>query len=144
PYSEEDLRERMTRYGWRVSGHRFGFMQIRLTGLDSHADNVTENDESLYTFAAANIAEELASERFGQFQIMNFHDLSVGLFVILPEREPMTSLLRSLAEEITGAVNRLLKLQVTITISRPLEEVKRMMAVFIELERVSSFRQFVN
>lgn len=144
PYSEDDLRERMTRYGWKVGSHRFGFMQIRLTGMDAHAEDVTENDESLYTFAAANIAEELASARLEQFHIMNFHDLSVGLFVILPEQEPMTEMLRSLAEDITAAVNKLLKLQATITISRPLEEVKRMMAAFIELERVSSFRQFVN
>lgn len=144
PYSENDLRERMTRYGWKVGEHRYGFMQIRLTGMDAHAEDVTENDESLYTFAAANIAEEMASERFEQFHIMNFHDLSVGLFVILPEHEPMTAMLRSLSEDITAAVNMLLKLQATITISRPLDEVKKLMATFIELERVSSFRQFVN
>ncbi|WP_206109304.1 AraC family transcriptional regulator [Paenibacillus sp. HB172176] len=148
-YSERELRERMARYGWQTGGHRFGFMHIRLTGLDGHAGEVTENDESLFTFAASNIAEELAEERFEQFHVMNFHNLALGLFVILPDRGQAIEgsnmpRMRELAEDITSAINKLLKLQAAITISKPLDEVKRLTATFMELERASSFRQFVN
>lgn len=143
-YSESDLRERMQHYGWEVAQHKFCIVYIRLTGMDSSLERFSSHDESLVTFAASNITEELASMRFEQIHAMNFHDLSVGLFIIVPEQQSVAEPLQLLGEELTAAINQLLKLQVTITISRPVEEVKGMTAAFMELERAAGLRQFVN
>lgn len=143
-YSEHDLRERMRRLGWQVDHHWFVLMQIRLTGMDRMDVPMTSDDESLVTFAAYNIAEELASSRFEQFHAMNFHNLSVGLFVIAPDHVDIARELRDMSDDVTAAVNRLLRMQVTVAVSRAETDVKRMRAVMLELERAAGFRQFVN
>ncbi|XEC96310.1 AraC family transcriptional regulator [Paenibacillus tarimensis] len=143
-YSEEDLRERMQRYGWKIDNHQFHMLHIRLTGSDNLSERFSQKDESLVTFAASNITEELAAERFEQFNVMNFHDLSVGLFIITANDQPIAYQLQSLGEQITTVINQILKLQVTITISRPTNQIKRISETFMEVERAAGFRQFVN
>ncbi|GGF95231.1 AraC family transcriptional regulator [Paenibacillus abyssi] len=143
-YSEEDLRERMKRYGWNVENHCFHVLHIRLTGDRILNERYAHGDQSLVTFAASNIMEELAAHRFEQFSVMNFHDLSVGLFIMSPADMPLSECLNAYGEEITSAINRILKLQVTITISRQTDTVRRMAETFMEVERAAGFRQFVN
>lgn len=141
-YSEKDLRERMKHYGWRVSDQQFTMVSVQLTGLANVPDRFLSGDEGLVTFAAANIIEELAAERFQQYNILNFHDLSIGLLVIAPMEEPQHAKIRNLAEALTEAINNLIKLNVTITISRPTMLVSSLPGLFLDVTQATSYRLF--
>lgn len=140
-YSEEELRERLQRYGWHVEGHRFCMLHIQLTGYGSVSDRFS-GDESLVSFTAANIMEELARERFGQFGVIPFYNLSIGLLVAMPDEPDNGGRLHALAEELTLAVNRILRMQLTVTIGKPAAMVKDVPALFAEMVRASGFRIF--
>ncbi|PZD94446.1 AraC family transcriptional regulator [Paenibacillus sambharensis] len=141
-HSEEHLRERMKRYGWETPGSRFYIVHFQLTGWEQEG-RFSYGDESLLTFAAANIMEELAAARLEQYNVLNFHDLSVGLFVIMPEEDEGTELLSQLAGEVTSAVNRLLRVQVAAAISRPVDTISRVTEAYMELERAAGFRRLI-
>ncbi|WP_199620735.1 helix-turn-helix domain-containing protein [Paenibacillus alkalitolerans] len=147
-YSEEDLRKRMELYGWEVDNHRFRILHIQLTGHEALNERFTHGDESLVTFAAANIIEELAAQQLEQYSVVNFHDLSVALLVMSPdsgiENGTVSDLLQVLGEEITKTVNRIIKMQVTITISRQIGSIQSIPDSFMEVERAAGYRKFIN
>ncbi|TLS49620.1 AraC family transcriptional regulator [Paenibacillus antri] len=143
-YSEHDLKERVKLYGWNVDDHVFHIVHIQLTGYDVLTERFAHGDESLVTFAASNIIEELSAERFEQFSVVNFHDLTVGLLVMSPSDTPVSERLHALGEEITKAVNRIIKMQVTITISGKIGGIRHVPDMFIEVERATGYRKFVN
>jgi len=143
-YTEADLRERMKRYGWKVDQHQFHVLQIQLIGFSSLSSRFPPGSESLVTFAASNIIEELTKEHYEQFGVVNFHDLSVGVLIMSMKNEALANQLNFLGEDITKVINRILNIKVTITISRLTDSVKRISETFMEVERASGFRQFVN
>lgn len=143
-YTERDLEARMKLYGWDIERHHFRIMHMRLTGYDILTERFSQGDESLVTFAASNIIEELAAHQFEQFSVMNFHDLTVGILVMYPEDDSVSERLQALGEEITKAVNAIIKMQVTITISGRMEGIQQVPDMFIEVERATGYRKFVN
>jgi len=143
-YTEEDLRERMKRYGWEVDYHQFHVLQIQLIGYSGLISKFPPGNESLVTFAASNIIEELTKEYYEQFGVINFHDLSVGVLIMSRKNETRSNQLNALGEEMTKVINRILNMQVTITISRLIEGVKQISETFMEVERASGFRKFIN
>ena len=142
--SEGDLLNRMRSLQWKVDTHSYYFIHIYLIGMDSLDNQMTSNDEGLITFAAYNIADELISGRFSQCHVMNFHDLSVGVFIMEPTGHEIHDTLIKFCKEMTELVNQLLKLQVITTVSRETTEIKKMANIFMELERAASYRQFRN
>lgn len=142
--SEEDLKERMKLYGWEVDNHQFRILYIQLTGLERLADRFSQGDESLVTFAAANMAEELAAEYFHQFSVMNFHNLTAALLVMSPKGERLSEPLQALGEQITKAVNANLRMQVTILISSRIDRVRDIPDQFMAVERAMGYRKWVN
>ncbi|HZG87782.1 AraC family transcriptional regulator [Paenibacillus sp.] len=142
-YSEEELRERLRKYEWDVAGHSFYLMYIQLTGHDSVSDRFS-GDESLVSFSASNIIDELARERFGQYCVIPFYNLSAGLLISCPADEDTERRLRELGDDMTKAINAILKMRVSITIGRSEGCVKRLSDVFMEVERASNYRQFGN
>lgn len=143
-YTERDLEARMKLYGWNIERHHFRIIHIQLTGYDILTERFSQGDESLVTFAASNIIEELAAHQFEQFSVMNFHDLTVGILVMYPEDDSVSERLQALGEEITEAVNSIIKMQVTITISGRMEGIQQVPDMFIEVERATGYRKFVN
>ncbi|CAM3610363.1 helix-turn-helix domain-containing protein [Marinicrinis lubricantis] len=141
-YTEKDLRERMKHYGWQVSHKQFTIATLQLTGLSHLKDRFVDGDEGLVTFAAANIIDELASQRLEQYNILNFHNLSIGILIITPLEEPNHAAIHVFARELTDAINRLLKLKVTITISRPTVMVSTLPELFMDVTQAASFRLF--
>lgn len=141
-YTENDLKERMSRYGWQVEGRRFYVLRAQLTGSGDLAGKFPPGSDSLVTFAASNIIEELAAERFADYGVINFQDLSVAALIIVPADEPVSGRLRSFGEEVTKVINRILHLHVVITISRPADSVRRLSEMFAEVERAAGFRKF--
>ncbi|WP_233530995.1 AraC family transcriptional regulator [Paenibacillus alkalitolerans] len=141
-YSEKDLRERMRHYGWAVSRQQFTFVGVQLTGLSRLEDRFLAGDEGLVTFAAANIIEELAAEHLKHCSVLNFHNLSVGMLVITPMDEPQNESIHALSEALTQAINKHIKLMVTVTISRPTLLVKTIPDLFQDVMQAASYRLF--
>ncbi|MDQ0972599.1 AraC-like DNA-binding protein [Neobacillus niacini] len=142
--TEEDLRVRMENYGWELEGKSFTALEIQLTGLGESKDSFSNNDESLVTFTASNIMEELANEMFDQFNIIKFTDLSVGALVIHPNIDSFRVELHRFADKVTKTVNEILNMQVTVTISEPTDSIKRIPYIFEEVRSGKRFRIFEN
>lgn len=76
---ESDLRDRMEQLGWSVRDSRFAMLLVQLSGLSVEQARFREQDRQLVSFAAANIAQELADEQTLDMSAINFQNLSVGL-----------------------------------------------------------------
>jgi AraC-like DNA-binding protein len=143
-YSEDDLLERMRHYHWDVEDQQFLILYIQLTGFARLEGRFSQGDEGLVTFAAVNIIEELADKRFSQADVMNFHDLTMGLLLMVPRDRTYVEDLQALSEELTQAINQLLKMRVTITFSRPTPLISEIPRLFEEARQAVSYRIFEN
>lgn len=143
-YSERDLRERMKQYGWQISGQQFTFIRVQLTGFARLNGRFLDSDEGLVTFAAANIIQELSQQYLPQVNVLNFHNLSVGLVVIAPLEVPHRDRIYALSDAITDAINRILKLKVTIIMSRPTLQVQSLPELYAEVNQAVGFRLFAD
>jgi AraC-like DNA-binding protein len=122
---ETGLKERMEQLGWAVEDKLFSILLIQLSGLNEQMARFKEDDQQLISFAAANVAEELAGLHIPDTNVINFQDLSIGLLCMLPQssdREPMRRGLYSLAQELTTTLGKVLGLQVTVMIGRFTEQ----------------------
>jgi AraC-like DNA-binding protein len=143
-YTEKDLKGRMKLYGWDIDDHQFRIMHIRLTGYDILTERFSHGDESLVTFTASNIIEELAAQHFEQFSVMNFHDLTVAVLIMYPAGEPVSERLQTMGTDITKAINGIIHMQVTITASGQMERIQSIPDMYMEVERATGYRIFVN
>lgn len=141
-YSEDDLRERMRNYGWEVDDRQFVILHIQLTGFANLEGRFAQGDEGLITFAAANIIEELSQNRLEQVDVINFHDLSMGLLIMLPTSVPYKKEVSELSDEIIQAINRILKLQVSICIGKPSSTIVLIPSYYEEAKQALSYRNF--
>ncbi|MFB5663399.1 helix-turn-helix domain-containing protein [Alteribacillus sp. HJP-4] len=142
-YSEEELRARMESYSWKLNKHEFFIMDIQSTG-DFKSAVVSSNDESLVTFAMANIIEDIAGKYFNQYTMVNYHDLSIGMLIVTPDVSKIKNELYQCAQEITTRVNESLHLKVTVTLSETVKQVKRIPHLFEEVSQGKRFRNFEN
>lgn len=143
-YAEEELRERMTRYAWQVEAHRFIIIYMQMTGLASFGGKFRASDEGLVTFAAVNIIEEVAAEHFQQSSVINFHNLSAGMLLIMPQDSDGSASLKAFVDELTESVNRLLQMRLTIAVSEPTDEIAGLPLSFEEARHAASQRMFEN
>ncbi|MDF2725709.1 MAG: helix-turn-helix protein [Paenibacillus sp.] len=133
--TEKEIRERMLHYGWATEGKQFIAVLIQLSGLSGQEGRFSRGDEGLVTFAAANIVAELSESL--SFQLLNFHDLTLGLLIAFPEEMPdkgQRALLHRMGEEWIQAVRRVLKLRVTMAISQSTGDI-RLSSVLMEEAR---------
>jgi AraC-like DNA-binding protein len=143
-YSEDDLLNRMERFRWDVANRRFVVLYIRMVGMASLDGKFRYGDEGLVTFAGVNMIEELAPQYFDQCDTVNFHDLTAGLLLILPNGEPYAQKLQTFCEQLTEYVNRILKLRVTIAISSPMRRVSGIPLAFERVKQAVNYRIFDN
>ncbi|MFC0212006.1 helix-turn-helix domain-containing protein [Paenibacillus chartarius] len=118
-YTEEDLQRRMDRFNWDVKGRHYVVLFVQLVGIASPEGKFRDGDEGLVTFAAVNMMEELASQHFEQCGTINFHDLTAGLLLMVPEDRSYAEAVRAFYDELAVSVNRILKMRVTMAVSRP-------------------------
>lgn len=142
-HTEEDLYNKMENYGWEIKQKSFMVLDTQLTGA-YEAEITTEKDEMLFTFAVANIMDELAQKYFGQFTILNYYDLSVSMFLVLEESEGLKEKLLSFSKEITAAINKILHLKVTITLSERTDQIKQIPFIFNQVSQGKLYRDFEN
>lgn len=142
-YTEVDLQRRMESYGWETNNKDFMFLDVQLT-IVYEAEITTEKDESLFTFAVANIIDESAKTYFDQYTTINDYDLSVGLFLVLEKDEDIKEKIITFVDEITKAINKILNLKVTITLSEKTDQVKQIPFLFNMVGQGKRQRDFEN
>lgn len=143
-YHEEDLRQRMETYGWILENQNFIALDLQLTGISDSKETFSPNDDGLVTYMAANIMEELAPKIFKQYSVIKYSDLSVGMLVIYPKEYSVEKDLQRFAAEVTEAVNTILKMYVTITISEKTDSVKKIPYIFEDVKTGKRFRIYEN
>lgn len=141
-FSERELVERMSLLGWNPDQQRYLVIHIQLTGFAEFSGHYTSRDEELFTFAAANIIEELARSSFEQADVLNFHDLSIGLLLFLPDGMEYRSQVERLCGEAAEAVNRLVRVRLSITIGHPAAAIQSIPHLFQEVKEASIYRDF--
>ena len=143
-YSERDLQARLQRYGWNTEQQRYVILRFQLTGYENLKGRFTTRDESLLTFAAVNIMQEIAANTFRQFAVLNFHDLSAVMVVSLPEQMDDKNSAASIGKSISQNINHLLGLYVTVTMSRPFTELQSAPGAFMDVVRFTGYRKLIN
>ncbi|MBD2846072.1 AraC family transcriptional regulator [Paenibacillus sp. IB182496] len=134
-FTEQELAERMVQFGWEVQGSRYRIMMVRLTGFQQLEGRFSEGDEGLVSFAAANIVRELTDESELEADVINFHDLTFGVLLVLPgqwsaQREEEE--LGRLSAETMACIGKLLRLHTTIALSRSGQALKAIAALYEE------------
>ncbi|MCZ8514701.1 helix-turn-helix domain-containing protein [Paenibacillus filicis] len=141
--SENDIRERMKHYGWNAEGRQFVALMFQLTGFSSLGGRFSPGDEDLVTFAADNIIQELTGTQYEQSEIVNFHNFSIGLLLSFPSDHPTGWLdddLSPFCEEVTRTISRILKMQVTVSISKWGYQAKQIPLLFEEAKQALMYR----
>ncbi|MFA9557878.1 AraC family transcriptional regulator [Evansella sp. AB-rgal1] len=142
PYSEKELHDRMQSYGWEMKDHSFVVVDIHLSGINESKGLLLKQDESLVAFALSNITEEASEARFKQCSVINFYDLSALLLIVYPTKNEMRDELHEFSEEVMDVLNRVLQMQVTVTISKPADKIKRIPYLFEEVRQGKRYRNF--
>ncbi|MFB9277847.1 helix-turn-helix domain-containing protein [Cohnella cellulosilytica] len=140
--NEPELRERLRQYGWEAEGKQLVVVVVQLTRFSQLEGRFSPGDEDLVTFAAVNIVSELLEAQALPFQTLNFHDLTLGLLLAFPgelaEKE-LRGELNRLSGEWIAAVEKVLKLQMTVSASRPSPQVRQLPMLFEEARRVQNY-----
>ncbi|MDF2960836.1 MAG: transcriptional regulator [Paenibacillus sp.] len=120
-HTEEELAGKMKQLDWDVEDKRFAVMVAQLHGISDTGGKFSERDAQLITFAASNIILELCSEKLRMVHVVNFQDLSAGVFFVWENNftnEEIKAMLNKLAHDYIVAVNNVLRLRVTIVTSK--------------------------
>ncbi|MEK3721069.1 AraC family transcriptional regulator [Paenibacillus sp. FSL H8-0034] len=144
---ENDLRERMKHHGWKTEKRQFIALMFQLTGFSNLQGRFSSGDEDLVTFTAANIIEELTGSQYEQVEVINFHNFSVGLLLSFPLDHPARWLeddISSFCQEATQTINRILKMQVTVSISKSAYQVKQIPHLFEEARQALVYRDLLD
>ncbi|WP_156411035.1 AraC family transcriptional regulator [Paenibacillus sp. Soil787] len=141
-YSEQALLERMRNFGWSVDNRQYAVLYIQLSGFENLKGRFSSGDEGLVTFVAANITKELASSHFEQAEVINFHDFTVGLFIIVSEESEQKNAIRTYCQELTQGIHHVLNMYVSVTIGSLALSVVHVPSRFEEVMQASSRRRF--
>ncbi|AFC31002.1 AraC family transcriptional regulator [Paenibacillus mucilaginosus 3016] len=140
-YSSSELIERFRQYGGRVDRSVFTVVHMELIGFSGLAGRFNTGDEGLVTFTACNIIEELAGSRLEQTYVINFHDLTMALLVVEPAATPRDRIL-SLCREFISGINELLRMQATVVVAPPTEDIKQIGSRFEGAKSTARYRSF--
>lgn len=141
--SETDLRDRMTHLGWSVGDGSFSMLLVQLSGLSAEQARFGEQDKQLVTFAAANVAQELADGQGLNMSAVNFQNLSVGLLHWrgrgADPAEGKQALL-AYSQQLIAALADLLRMHVTIIVCPWAERLGMVPGLLEQARKAVSFR----
>lgn len=142
-YSEDEIKNQMESMGMDVQQHRYCFIYIQLRGFSKLEGRFSKGDEGLVTFVATNMIEELMSNMKHQADIINFHNLTIGLLVALPDektREQFDEEMYRICEEVIRSIEHILHMKATICISRTTNIMKSIPLLLEEAQLATSYR----
>lgn len=141
-FSEKELRERMEVHGWDTVDKKFALLLIQLSPFSETSKRFVEGDEQLVTFAAANIIEELSTDK-ANMETINLHNLTVSLLVSFEQDKPKEQIKSELfrfSNEVITMITKLLGVHVAVGISRPADELKELPKALDEVKQCLHFR----
>ncbi len=142
-YGEKEIQERMQHFGWEMNDKNYLVLFVQLYGYKKIEDRSIEGEEGLVTVLAADIIEDLIGQSAIEANIINFHDLSFGLFLMFPNdqtHEKVNNNVVNLSKNIITQINQIEKMEVSISISRMTDSIKGVHALFEEAKTSLSYR----
>ncbi|MFD0676237.1 MULTISPECIES: helix-turn-helix domain-containing protein [unclassified Paenibacillus] len=146
-YSEHDIRERLLHFGKDTDDKSFVAIMLQIRGLTELEGRFSSGDEELVTFAVANIVGELSQNQGLECEIVNFHDLTIGVWLLLPTDESPKRLrteLHDYCQELIQVIHRTLKVQITASISKQTMQIKQIPYMFEEARHALSYREMLD
>jgi YesN/AraC family two-component response regulator len=141
--SEQDVTERLRQFEWDVQSKWFAFLVVKLHGVAHFDGEVMVRDEQLVAFAATNIIDELCHALAQHVHVFNFQDSSIGAMLVVPKEltdEELKKRIVQLSKDIAGTIGNLLRLQVTIAISRTSDSVMHTPQLLEEARKTLRYR----
>ncbi|WP_158560572.1 helix-turn-helix domain-containing protein [Paenibacillus contaminans] len=141
--TERDVAERLQQFEWDVEGKQFAFLVVKLHRTANLAGKITVRDEQLVAFAATNIIDELCHSLAQHVHVFNFQDSSVGAMLVMPKEltaEELKKRMIQLSKDISGTIGNLLRLQVTIALSRMSDNIMHTPELLEEARKTIRYR----
>lgn len=143
PFKDDELRERMINLGWEIKNQRFIIVLVQLLGFSKLEGRFSDGDEGLVSFTAANIMEELMAGSMLQADVINFHDLSIGILILVPahmQRKQLDEELYQISEKTIFYIENILKMRSTVSISHMTDSIKKIAAIYEDAKLALRFR----
>ncbi|MDF2961843.1 MAG: transcriptional regulator, partial [Paenibacillus sp.] len=143
--SEAEMRNNMEQLGWDLNGRTFMVILFQLSDISNLEGRFSETDEQLITFAASNIITELMNtiDEYNA-DVINWHDLTVGLFVQIAdgdEKRGSKQQLYPIIEKMMQTLTSLLKTNVTAVHSKKSGSLKELPNLFEDTRQAMRFRE---
>ncbi|WP_248924241.1 helix-turn-helix domain-containing protein [Paenibacillus hamazuiensis] len=145
--SELEVKARLKQFGLDIEGKQIGAMFVQVRGLSGEDARFTQGDEELVAFAAGNIAKELSENMSVRCETLNFHDLSLGLFLTLPEEwspNQCKEMMRAFGDEMIMIVENILKLHAVVVMGNTTSQLSRVPYLFEETRQLLSYSDLKN
>ncbi|KKI92541.1 hypothetical protein WQ54_09075 [Bacillus sp. SA1-12] len=142
-YREEDLQDRMQQFGSDQTNKKHVIVFVQLLGFSKLKGKFMEGDEGLVTFIAVNIAEELLQSSESEADVINFHDLSLGILFSFPNQttvEEIDEKVIGFSEELIAYINKICNMKLSVGVSRIADSLKSVLSCFEETKASLSFR----
>ncbi|MBW7458086.1 helix-turn-helix domain-containing protein, partial [Paenibacillus sepulcri] len=139
----DELKERMQLFGWNTERPGYAVLGIQMTGSPQSKERFHKGDQELISFAAVNMVEEVLKDRELRSEIINLHDLSIGVILEYPPDESPDGRrndLQLLAERLVDIIYQFLQMPTTLCISRPIETVTEIPQAWEEVNRLVRYR----
>ncbi|TVY11005.1 AraC family transcriptional regulator [Paenibacillus cremeus] len=143
--TETEAHERIKQFGLDIQGKQIAALFVQVRGMNGADARFTQGDEELVAFAVGNIAKELGDNRCLPCEALNFHDLSLGLFLTLPvewSQEECKEELRAFGEELMRIIEHILKLQAVVVMGNTTTQLHRVPYLFEESRQLLNYRDF--
>ncbi|SFM08795.1 Helix-turn-helix domain-containing protein [Paenibacillus sp. 1_12] len=140
--NEDEIRQRLEQYGWETENKRFVVVVVQLLGFQQLKGAFRDDEQPLVTFAAANIIEELTQH--DDVCVMNLHDLSVGLFIMFPDRissSEISNRLNEMAAEIGQSLHRILKMDTVVGLGKTMSSISQVPNAWAEVQQALRHRK---
>lgn len=142
-HTESELIQKLKQLEWDVHHQRFAIMVAQFHGISEEGGKFSERDAQLVTFAASNIIKELCTEKSNRVHIINFQDLSIGVFFVLDpakSNEAIKANFNKLAHDYIVAINNVLHMKVTIVTSQITDSMKEIPEILEQTRKALRFR----
>jgi AraC-like DNA-binding protein len=141
--TEANVKERLKQFDLDMESKQIGAMVVQMRGLNwEKGARFSQGDEELVVFAVGNIAKELGENMGVPCDILNFHDLSLGLFLTMPQEwssERSKARMRDFGNEMLQIIQKILKLQAVIVMGNTTTQISHVPYLFEETRQLLNY-----
>lgn len=141
--TEQEVAERLNHFGLHMEDKQIGSIVVEIRGLSRKESRFSKGDEELAAFSVGNIAKEIATSLGLQCETLNYHDSTLGLFLILPDRQQCSeekSVMLHFGTELSRFLETVMKLQSTVVIGHTTSQIRHVPYLFEETRNLLNYR----